>query len=144
MTRVCVFNVHVIREYRMYTPPKLKEITAAGVIAQESDLGRRCRSVVAIIPSSLRPYQFHTREDGSHEVGVVNEAEEDDESSTRLIQGKESLLSRRLGLEQIHMYHPTSQGTEHYFLSLCILVCSCVPRVVFSSSMLITVLIITI
>ena len=75
MTCVCVFNVHMIPEYRMYSdPPKLKEIMAAGVIAQESDLGRRCRSVVAIIPSSLRPYQFHTREDGSREVEVVNEA----------------------------------------------------------------------
>ena len=40
---------------------------------QESDLGRSCRSVVAIPPSRLDPYQFHMREDGKREVEVVNE-----------------------------------------------------------------------
>ena len=49
---------------------------------KESDLGRSYRSIVAISPSSLdlRPYQIHTREDGSREVEVVNEADDDDPS----------------------------------------------------------------
>lgn len=68
MTRVCACCA---------LPPKLKKIMAAGVITQESDLGRRCRSVVAIPPSSLRPCQFLSREDdGRREVEVVNEHDE--------------------------------------------------------------------
>ena len=64
---------------------------AAGVITQESDLGRRYRSVVTIPPLCLRPYRFHTREDGNREVEVVNEAE-DDPSSALLATGS-SLLT---------------------------------------------------
>ena len=74
MTRVCVFKSCRPCDSNNLTPIKTKEIMAEGIIAQESDLGRWCPSVVVILPSSLRPYQCgHTREDGSREVEVVNE-----------------------------------------------------------------------
>ena len=69
---------------------------------QETDLGRSCRSVVATISSSLRPYKIHTREDGSLEAEVVNEAEEDDPSPALLVttSSSSSLLSSYMEQER--------------------------------------------
>ena len=67
--------------------------------SQESELGRNCRSVVAIPLSNLGPYRYHARADGRREVEVVNEGE-GDPSPSLLATGSSTSLLNNYNMQQ--------------------------------------------
>ena len=88
-------------KYKAELAPEMAENTQP---SQESNLGRSCRSIVAISSSSLdlRPYQIHTREDGSREVEVINEDDPSPGSPALLVttSSSSSLLSSYMEQER--------------------------------------------